>query len=127
MSRRIVVLAGAALVFAGCAEKEEPGEPPTLRLDIERPVAPADGGTQTGHRGGLSLTTKTGSVRFTGAVRPRDAEILFRAPGAATRVQNRNGRVTFTASGLRRGRTKLEVVVRSGGIGVGETVTVTRR
>ena len=94
MSGRLVVLALAAALLAGCGEKPEP---PASRvtavrgtLDLARPApAPPDAGTTAGHRApGATASTTRASLAFSGRVEPPASQVTLRPAGGRAAAVN---------------------------------------
>ena len=76
----LLALAGALL--AGCGEKPEPAgsrvTAVTGTVDLKRPAAPPDAGTQGGHRAPSTATTSRSSFAFDGRVEPESSRVTLR-------------------------------------------------
>jgi hypothetical protein len=124
----------ALLALAGCGEKEEPAASQaravTGTLDLERPAAPPDAGTATGHRAPYTATTRRSALAFGGRVAPPSSRVtLARRGGDPAGVDvGADGRFRARARGLRRGANRF--VVRGTAPGLQPLrmdVTITRR
>jgi hypothetical protein len=118
MLRRLAVLALAAALLAGCGEKPEPAgsraTAVTGTVDLERPAAPPDAGTEGGHRAPSTATTTRSSFAFDGRIEPASSRVTLR-PGGAVDV-GEDGTFRARARKLRRGANRFVLEGRSPGL-----------
>jgi hypothetical protein len=132
---RLLAATVVALALAGCGTGKDrsskndaaPATAPQLTLDVDRPVAPADGGTQAGHGGGATVETTTDTATITGSVVPPTAKIDVTAEGARADHASDGGKLRITVSDLPAGDTEVRVRATAGGEGPTEVVTIRRR
>ena len=127
MGRRV---AGLALL-AGCGEKPEPAAPRatavTGTVDLEKPAAPPDAGTATGHRAPATASTTRSSFSFSGRVAPASSRVTLRPAGGAVEVDG-DGAFRARARGLKRGANRFVLEGRSPGLAPWRVdITITRR
>jgi len=133
--RRLVVLALAAALLAGCGEKPEPAAgrvtAVTGTLDLARPApAPPDAGTTAGHRAPATASTTRSSLAFAGRVEPATSRVTLRpASGASMAVDvAADGSFRARARKLKRGRNAFLREARSAGLAPWKVdISITRR
>jgi hypothetical protein len=118
MLSRVALLALVAALLAGCGEKPEPAASRvtavTGTVDLERPAAPPDAGTEGGHRAPWTATTSRSSFAFDGRVEPESSQVTLRPRGAV----DVGGDGTFRARvrKLKRGANRFVLEARSPGL-----------
>src|SRR5215207_7869024 len=118
MVGRVAVLVLVGAVLAGCGEKPEPaGSSATAvtgTVDLERPAAPPDAGTEGGHRAPSTATTRRSSFAFDGRVEPASSQVTLR-PGGAVDVGD-DGTFRARARRLKRGANRFVLEGRAPGL-----------
>jgi hypothetical protein len=118
MLRRLALLALIAGLLAGCGEKPEPAgsrvTAVTGTVDLQRPAAPPDAGTEGGHRAPSTATTSRASFAFDGRVEPESSRVTLR-PGGAVDVGD-DGTFRARARKLKRGANRFVLEGRSPGL-----------
>jgi len=124
----------ALLALAGCGEKEEPDAAQTRAvtgtLNLDRPAAPPDAGTETGHRAPYTATTRRSAFAFGGRVAPPSSRVTLARRGGDDAAVNvgANGRFRARARGLRRGANRFVLQGTAPGLQpLRIDVTITRR
>ena len=99
-------------------------------MNLDRPAAPPDAGTTTGHRAPYTATTRRSALAFGGRVAPPSSRVtLARRGGDAAAVNvGANGRFRARARGLRRGANRFVLQGTAPGLQpLRIDVTITRR
>ncbi len=126
----------ALFALAGCGEKEEPdatqARAVTGTLNLDRPAAPPDAGTTTGHRAPYTATTRRSALAFGGRVAPPSSRVTLARRGGgddAAAVQvGADGRFRARARGLRKGANRFVLQGTAPGLQpLRIDVTITRR
>ena len=133
--RRLVVLALAAALLAGCGEKPEPAAgrvtAVTGTLDLARPApAPPDAGTTAGHRAPATASTTRSSLAFAGRVEPATSRVTLRPGSGASMTVDvaADGSFRARARKLKRGRNAFLLEARSAGLAPWKVdISITRR
>ena len=134
--RRLVVLALAATLLAGCGEKPEPAAgrvtAVTGTLDLARPApGPPDGGTKYGHRAAdATASTRRTSLAFAGRVAPASSQVTLRPAGGKVVAVDVGADGSFRARArkLKRGRNAFRLEARSAGLVPWKVdISITRR